>query len=75
MADEYKIEKGFPVPTLAKSSSGLSATLWKMEVGDSIYVDMDGASLSPILTRAKTAKSMKFCRRKEGTGYRVWRVE
>jgi hypothetical protein len=76
MADKYKIEKGVPIPRLAKSNAKISSTLWGMSVGDSILVtDMDGTSLSPILTRAQKAKNMKFTRRKEGNSYRVWRVE
>lgn len=65
-----KIDKGIPIPGSRKYSELTEAAL-KMEIGDSVFIEnglkQDGHNMG-------RATGFKFSVRKEGDGYRVWRV-
>lgn len=62
-----KIEKGVPVPAMTKYP------FKDMEIGDSFFIE--NIDSVPIATyNAATRIKMRAAIRKEGTGYRVWRV-
>lgn len=66
-----EIEKGIPMWPKAVSA-------WKfdeMEVGDSIWLELDKmASAAAAFRKVTKAKGWGFGRRRDGDGYRVWRV-
>ena len=63
------IEKNIPIP--AKGGG----TVWeKMEVGDSVYKEKSMFHTSYAWAK-KHAPERRFIQRKEGIGYRLWRVK
>ena len=71
----YKIEDDVPMPTRVGEGTGLSATLRKMGVGQSVFVEgKTAASLSAIVTHVGRPAGIKFTVRKVGGGYRIWRI-
>ena len=67
----YEIERGVPVPAITSPKDrGFTATLRAMGVGDSVVLPTTASTLHNIARRL----SGKFTVRKEGAGFRVWRV-
>mgnify|MGYP001578847118 CR=1 FL=1 len=67
---KIKIEEGVPIPNRGSKSEFLR----KMNVGDSVFVEKD--KISYIRTRAFYMWGTGACvTRKDGNGYRVWRVK
>lgn len=70
--EEYKIEKGIPVPPSRTSKDNLNELLHKMEVGDSITIKKsDDARIRQFATYNKKG----FTIRKTPEGYRTWRIK
>ena len=71
---EFKIDKGVPMP----KRTGLGSTPkypWKsMKVGDSFHTGPRDKPLGSV-SAAGPRHGMKFSQRREGNGYRVWRME
>jgi len=75
MAEKFKIEKGIPIPP-AREGSGLTATLRKLAVGDSIFCrGITQQSVSTISSRFSKRDGLKFVTRKVKGGVRVWRIK
>jgi hypothetical protein len=70
----FKIEKGIPIPTKF-CNSGIAATMRAMEVGDSVLVPGTANNVSANVAYITRRTSMKFAQRKEGNGYRIWRIK
>jgi len=69
-----EIEKNVPVPPPRKEpNAGLTSLLRAMDVGDSIFAP-GGQSACVIASSVGKAKGVKFTARKEGDGWRVWRL-
>lgn len=69
-ATEFKIEKGVPVPP--SSHLNTKYPFAQMEVGDSIHATNFHAP-NAAHQWGKT-NGRKFASRKEGDGYRIWRI-
>lgn len=69
---DLKIEKGVPIPG-RRSYGSFTATLRKMEVGDSIFVE--GMRGQDVGGRFQHVKPMKFAKRDAEGGVRIWRIE
>lgn len=73
---QFKIEKGVPIT----GSRGVKGS-WKypfanMQIGDSFVVpDCPRDRIDGAIYKARRVLGWSFAKRKEGTGYRVWRVE
>lgn len=71
-----QIESDVPFPNLTETHSTVTKYPFrKMKVGDSIY--FEGEESSKIYSAAKTyahRTGVKFTKRKEGQGYRLWRI-
>lgn len=70
---EYKIEKGIPFPKHANRQRGLTATIRKMEIGDSILVP--NKTQGSVWSVLSSMKPKKFTTRKDGTSTRIWRIK
>lgn len=67
----HKIEKGIPMWSRAASAWNFG----EMEVGDSVWLELDKMpSAAAAYGKLTKAKGWKFGRRRDGDGYRVWRV-
>jgi hypothetical protein len=78
----YTIEKGIPIPPLEnrggnrcwENPNSVAATLRRMEVGDSVFIPgpsyPKGATLDVL-----RKKGIKFTRRRQEGGYRIWRIQ
>ncbi len=64
------IEKNIPIPP-KKHGKERTSPVWNMEIGDSYFTD--GRNKNEY-ARVANANGWKFTVRKEGDGYRVWRV-
>lgn len=73
MENEYKIEKGIPIPPMGESAGTVITTvLKKMKVGDSFVANHPPGTFYA----AARYNGMKVSVRKiEGGGFRVWRVK
>jgi len=68
-----KIEKNIPIP---KYSTLDGISLSEMEVGDSFFTLIPRENMCSVLYRAKKEDpEFNYKTRKEGKGYRIWRVE
>jgi ribosomal protein L13E len=69
---EFKIEKGIPIAP-AKSRTGLTATLRKLEIGDSFHAPVIAqAGLSSLAKRI----GITVASRRDGEGgVRIWRIK
>jgi hypothetical protein len=74
---EYKIEKGVAIPRHSnggRKRCGLSETLRRMDVGDSVFADKTPAKVGNIGTLIGKETGFRFTTRKEGNGARIWRL-
>lgn len=66
---EIKVEKGVPIPTARGKYP------WKgMEVGDSFVIVNCTNSVKRGLHSCASRYGYRICTRREGAGFRVWRV-
>ena len=68
---KMQIDKGIPLPI--NDLNGPTAVLRQMDIGDSVLVEK--ISTREALRIAARINSIKIMTRKEGGGYRVWRVK
>ena len=66
----YTIEKGVPMPAGSKSTTGLAATLRRLEVGDSFVCDKTDGTIRAAANQVRIKVAI---RKHDGGGYRVWR--
>lgn len=74
-----KVDKGIPIPPKNSSRRGpVREYPWHlMEVGDSFFVEGDAAKRASVASsgsRYGVLHNMKFTNRKEGNGWRIWRI-
>lgn len=74
--EEFPIERNIPIPGynygfLNGKQKGYTATLRKMEPGDSVWLPMTQNAASSICTRVFGAGN--YATRTEGKGLRIWR--
>lgn len=67
------IEKGVPIATGRNRHAGLATILARMDVGDSIFVDESKQRMAAGGYADKLG--IKITSKKEGDGYRIWRIE
>lgn len=67
-----KIEKNIPIPESIQSGQR-KYPFDEMEVGDSLY--SDNKAMRQAAYAYGRRKGIKLITRKEGTGYRAWRIE
>jgi len=73
--DNFKVEKGFPVPDIRRGSKIEYQKLFnRMEVGDSIYVPTTKMAIR-IQAAFKTFGAKCACRKTPDGGARLWEVE
>ncbi len=75
MNDTVPIETNFPVPKRQQDTLPFD----KMEIGNSIFV-ADGTMKSSTMTQLaayanRTFSPKRFTARRQGAGYRIWRIE
>lgn len=76
----FEIKNDVPVPPHANAKFGITATLRKMEVGDSFQIPVGVTNknrLSSAFARYATTKDgagKRFSQRKMPDGFRVWRI-
>lgn len=70
MAYEHTVEKGYPIPERRCTKYPYG----KMDVGDSFYCTEERTRLYSSSSQYGLRNGMKFSVRKEGDGYRVWRI-
>lgn len=72
---KIKIDKGVPIPTGVGKGSGRGGLYpWKkMDIGDSFFIAAKKLPISITATNKRYAPK-QFMSRKEGEGFRVWRV-
>lgn len=68
----YKIEKNVPLPTTVERSKGLTYTMRRMEVGDSILIEKGLSALAHSV--AKKLGDRKIATRTVDGKCRVWRI-
>lgn len=74
MIEEYKIEKGIPIPPDPRLKTFCGA-LREMEVGDSVLrASIDRESTRTMVAKIQRETNFRFVIRKDGPGYRVWRT-
>ena len=66
------IEKNIPIPA-KRSAEGKNSIIWKMEIGDSVFVEGKTKAYGCFGYIAKK-NGWKFATRVEGDGVRVWRI-
>jgi len=69
----FEIEKGVPIPNIIPSRS--IYPFRDMEVGDSFFVKCHKNIYSTVTTHNKRNAPKIFTARKEGSGFRVWRIK
>ena len=74
MTMELKIEKGIPLPDASTPNAGFTATIKRMEVGDSFFMPGKQPNISGRLSYLQKTTERKFATRKEGDGVRIWRT-
>lgn len=76
--ERYKIEDNIPVPPLrtgGTSNAGLTDTLRRMEVGQSVLVkDSNSKTVGGFFAFLRRTSGSKFTLRKQGNDVRVWRL-
>lgn len=65
------IDKGIPYPG---RPGGVAASILKMEIGDSFFSYNKNAAANALQAVAPHGKAWKFSQRREGNGFRVWRL-
>lgn len=82
MSEDFKIEKGIPIPSIGKPlRSKYRAAIESMEVGDSFHLPVEkGDSLTAVRNRCITAAHNalgkgSIATRTEGDGLRLWRIK
>lgn len=73
MTSEYKIESNIQIPVGYKGC-GRKYPFDKLEIGQSIYFEGERASVQNAAFAYGKFNNKKFCTRKEGNGFRVWRT-
>lgn len=68
----YEIEKNVPLPTAVERSKGLTYTMRRMEVGDSILIDKGLGGFAHSI--AKKLGDRKIATRTVDGACRVWRI-
>lgn len=68
----YEIEKNVPLPTTVERSKGLTYTMRRMEVGDSILIEKGLSALAHSV--AKKLGDRKIATRTVDGKCRVWRI-
>lgn len=71
---EYKIEKGVPIPERGNSAKWAPLTS-KMKAGDSVVVETRANSAMIYLALIRTHGARSACVRKCEGGWRVWRIK
>ena len=76
----YKIDKNVPIPE--SNLRGSKYPIREMKVGDSFYLESEGevkgardAALKHIKRQKNGYKDWDYTTRKDGDGYRLWRVK
>lgn len=69
---DLKIEKGIPLPEGTRGSGGITAVLRSMTIGDSVL--LSNCKYPSGYAALALGKGNYACR-KEGTGFRIWRVK
>jgi len=73
-----KIERNIPIPNKQSCPYGI-AVFRKLEVGDSFWVELETKHAQRVRSMSQSVreyvdKTRKFTIRREGNGYRVWRI-
>lgn len=72
----FQIEKGVPISVHGNSRpGGVTDTLMKMEVNDSVVFDHDENIVMATISRLAKRTGRKFTTRAAENGRRVWRIE